>query len=1100
MALAAGMAGPAAASGNSTGHALLNAGDAGATRSLTAGHSITLITGDRVLVDATGRALGIERAKGREHIPVRTRNAGSHTLVVPFDAERLIASGRLDQRLFDVTELDQLAVRKAQKKGLKVIVGYQGATAAAARANVRATGDTQVRRTLKNLDADAVVIPREDIKDLWDTLTREQAGGFRTTASGISHIWLDGVRRASLDKSVAQIGAPSAWAAGYDGKGVKIAVLDTGVDATHTDLKNQVVAEKNFTASADAGDRQGHGTHVASTAVGTGAKSGGTYKGVAPGAKLLNGKVLDDDGVGDDSGILAGMEWAAEQDADIVNLSLGGQDSPGVDPLEAEVNKLSAKKGILFAVAAGNNGPGTVSSPGSADAALTVGAVDGNDRLADFSSTGPRVGDGAIKPDVTAPGVDITAAAAPGSALAREVGEKPPGYLTISGTSMATPHAAGAAAILKQEHPDWTYAELKGALTGSAKGGAYTPYEQGSGRIAVDKAIRQTLIAEPVSLNLGTQRWPHTDDAAVTKKVTYRNLGQTDVTLSLSMTANDPRGRAVPDGFFKLGAKTVTVPAGGTASVTLTADTKQGTVDGSYAAYITATQGGQSVRTAATVTREVESYDVAVKHIGRDGRPSSEYTTGLQGHSGLANGIELTPYDPSGTVKVRVPKGDYLLDSQIVMDPNDASKGVDWLAQPKLSVTKNKTITVDARTTKPVDITVPDAAAKPVLASALYTLRAGNEVFIHGAWLDSYTNLRTRHLGPQITDGSLFQQFDGHWTKGASAEYDTTAATPVKQLATGFTKHYKATDLATVRAGLGASTAGKEGSVAAVFDPPGLGVPSAIYVTQKLPSPRTLYLSTAVGWTFDFKQYGAPDSDGRPSTEAAYWSRMPQTFEAGKTYRRTFNTGVFGPLMSGNHGVFRDGNTIVGRVPVYADGQSHEGTSTYLSVRTALHRNGTKLVENADPLDGTGEFKVPAGDAEYRLTSSVRRSTKVGAASTRIDTSWTFRSKKTTTRKQLPVSTARFNAALGLDSTAPAGKTQSIGVNVQGAAEGGNLKSLTVRVSYDDGHSWRKATVTGDRITVKNPAKGKGISLRAEVTDKQGNTSMVSIHNAYYGK
>ncbi|MGW3493768.1 S8 family serine peptidase [Streptomyces sp. NPDC001020] len=1100
VALLAGVASPAAASGSSTGHALLGAGDAGSSRSLTARHSITLITGDRVLVDAAGRAVGFERAKGREHVPVRTRTADGHTLVVPFDAERLIAAGRLDQRLFDVTELDRPAVRKAQKKGLKVIVGYQGATAAAARAQVRAAGDTQVRRTLKNLDADAVVVPRGDTKGLWDALTREQAGGFRTTASGISHIWLDGVRRASLDKSVAQMGAPSAWAAGYDGKGVKIAVLDTGVDATHPDLKNQVVAEKNFTASADARDRQGHGTHVASTAAGTGAKSGGTYKGVAPGAKLLNGKVLDDDGVGDDSGILAGMEWAAEQGADIVNLSLGSQDSPGVDPLEAEVNKLSAQKGILFAVAAGNDGPQTLSSPGSADAALTVGAVDGNDRLADFSGTGPRVGDGAIKPDVTAPGVDITAAAAPGSALVREVGERPPGYLTISGTSMATPHVAGAAAILKQEHPDWTYAELKGALTGSAKGGGYTPYEQGAGRVSVDKAIKQSLVAEPVSLNFGTQQWPHTDDAAVTRQLTYRNLGKVEITLGLSMTAKDSKGQAAPDGFFKLGAQTVTVPAGGTASVTVTADTRKGTLDGSYSAYVTATQGGQSVRTAATVTREVESYDLTVKHIGRDGRPSSEYTTALKGLSGLANGIDLTPYDPSGTVRVRVPKGDYLLDSRIVMDPKNARKGMDWLAQPKLSVTKDKTITVDARTTKPVDITVPDAAAKPVLASPSYTLRAGGKVISAGAWLDSYTNLRTRHLGPQITDGSLFQQWDGHWTKGATAEYDTTAATPVKQLATGFTKHYKATDLATVRAGLGASSAGKEGSVTAVFDPPGLGVASAIYVEQKLPSTRTLYLSTNVPWTFDFKQYGASDSDGLPSIEATYWSRTPQTFEAGKTYRKTFNTGVFGPLMSGNHGVFRDGNTIVGRLPIYSDGQSHEGSSTYLSVRTALHRNGTKLVENADPLDGTGELKVPAGDAEYRLTSSVRRSTKVGAASTRIDTNWTFRSKKTTTQKKLPLSTARFNAALGLDSKAPAGKTQSIGVSVQGAAGGGNLKSLTVRVSYDDGRSWKKVTVTGGRITVRNPAKGKGISLRAAITDKQGNTSMVSIHNAYYGK
>ncbi|WP_245881799.1 S8 family serine peptidase, partial [Streptomyces milbemycinicus] len=200
--------------------------------------------------------------------------------------------------------------------------------------------------------------------------------------------------------------------------------------------------------------------------------------------------------------------------------------------------------------------------PGSAEAALTVGAVDDTDKLASFSSTGPGL-DGQIKPDVTAPGVDTTAASAPGSVIAQEVGEKPPGYVSISGTSMATPHVAGAAAILKQQHPDWTYTQLKGALTGSAKGGKYTPFQQGSGRIQVDKAIKQTVVADPTSVSFGLQQWPHTDDKPVTDKVTYKNLGKTDVTLTLAVTATDPKGQAAPAGFFTLGTKTLTVPAGG---------------------------------------------------------------------------------------------------------------------------------------------------------------------------------------------------------------------------------------------------------------------------------------------------------------------------------------------------------------------------------------------------------------------------------------------------------------------------------------------------------------------------------------------------------
>ncbi|MEU9956055.1 S8 family peptidase [Streptomyces sp. NPDC050982] len=1093
VALAAGMTSPASAEARTT------AADSAVPT--TPKHRITLITGDRVVVDAKGRVVGLERAKGREGIPVQIRTAGGHTLVVPADAARLIATGKLDQRLFDVTELNKSANRKAQKQGLKLIVGYRGA-AAAAKADVRDAGDTKVRRTLKSLNADAVLTPKADATDLWAAVTDAQGGNART-ASGIAHVWLDGVRKASLDKSVKQIGADKAWAAGFDGKGVKIAVLDTGVDTTHPDLKDQVVAEKNFSAAPDATDKYGHGTHVASIAAGTGAKSAGKYKGVAPGAQLLNGKVLDDNGFGDDSGILAGMDWAAEQGADVVNLSLGGGDTPEVDPLEAQVNKLSEEKGILFAIAAGNSGEfgeQTVGSPGSAAAALTVGAVDDSDKLAEFSSTGPGL-DGAIKPDVTAPGVDTTAASAKGSIIAQEVGEKPAGYVTISGTSMATPHVAGAAAILKQQHPDWTYTELKAALTGSTKGGKYTPFQQGSGRIQVDKAIKQTVLADPSAVSFGIQQWPHTDDTPVTKKITYKNLGTADVTLSLSATATNPKGQAAPAGFFTLGAKTLTVPAGGTASADLTVNTKLGgTLDGGYSAYVTATGGGQSVRTAAAVQREVESYDVTLKMIDRDGNPAKYYDASLTGVSGTAAEKWFSPYDESGTVKVRVPKGGFILNSAFFVDPEDFTKGADWVAQPKLSITKNTTITVDARTAKPVDVTVPDTAVKSEFASPDYMVEVGNNAYGFGWWLDTYANFRTAHAGPEITDGSLFQQWGGHWAKDGE-EYNTVAGGKVKKLATGYTKHYKASELATLKVGLGASTSGKKGAVNTIGWLPGSFSASSIGFPQTLPSTRKVHVSTANGvkWEQDFEQHGGVDPDGFPITEAYYTLGSAQTFKAGKSYEKIYNTAVFGPRVGSGFGIQRDGNEIYGYLPLFADGKTHAGSSLFSSVTTTLYRNGTKVGSNADPLFGEGVFKVPAGEASYKLTTSVKRSVKVAAASTRIDASWTFRSKKVTSAA-LPTSSVRFNAAVGLDSKAPAGKKVSIPVTVQGSAAGKNLKSLSVYVSYDYGQTWKKVTVKNGKIGVTNPAKGKGISFHAKITDKKNNKSTISIYNAYYGK
>src|SRR5262249_14729975 len=158
-------------------------------------------------------------------------------------------------------------------------------------------------------------------------------------------------------------------------------ILDTGVDQAHPDLAGQVTQAVSFVPGQTANDGNGHGTHTASTIVGTGAASGGVERGVAPGAKLLVGKVLGDDGSGDGSWVIAGMEWAAHSGAKIISMSLGGSDpSDGTDPMSLAVDDLTAETGALFVIAAGNTGSEAgLSAPGAADAALTVGAVDSTD-------------------------------------------------------------------------------------------------------------------------------------------------------------------------------------------------------------------------------------------------------------------------------------------------------------------------------------------------------------------------------------------------------------------------------------------------------------------------------------------------------------------------------------------------------------------------------------------------------------------------------------------------------------------------------------------------------------------------------------------------
>ncbi|WP_307671278.1 S8 family serine peptidase [Streptomyces sp. V2I9] len=1104
VALTAGMTGPASAGTGKPGAELPGTVFPGTAEDGKpggrSGETVTLITGDRVLVDSRGRAGGIQRAKGREDMPFFTETRNGRTYVVPRDARRLIADGTLDRRLFDITELATAQSRKTHGAGLKVIVGYRGPDAKSARTEVRSSEGTTLRRTLSVLDADAVTgadSATESAGALWDALTRRRADGSAAVSSGVARIWLDGVRKATLDRSTGQVGAPAAWDRSYDGTGVKIAVVDTGIDATHPDLAGKVVAERNFSGSPDAKDRNGHGTHVASTAAGTGAKDS-RFKGVAPGARLINAKVLDDQGIGDDSGIIAGVDWAVAQGADVINMSLGNADSPGIDPMEAQVNRVSAEKGVLFAVASGNSGPGrgTVASPGSADAALTVGAVDDDDLIADFSSAGPRIGDGAVKPDITAPGVAITAAAAAGTA-----GQNPAGYTTLDGTSMATPHVAGAAAILKQKNPAWTGAQLKAALTGSAEGGSPTVFQQGAGRLAVGRAIDQTVVSEPVSVNLGTQAWPHADDTPVTRQVTYRNSGDADVTLDLELAApTGGDGKPAPAGFFALDAQRVTVPAGGTASVGLTADTRLGgTVDGSYAVTVVATGGGLAVRTPAAVERESESYDVTFKTFDRDGAVGSNWQADLKGYRDSASGLRFLPDLSSGTATVRLPRGTYSLAADMLVDPAAPKKGVDLISVPELSVTGPTTVTLDARTTRPVNVEVPDPEARSTRAGMMYTLSTPETFIMEGAEFSGFDHLRTAYQGERMAEGVLAQQWSAHWERSGT-EYNVLTGGPVRELATGFDKTYAVKDMALVKADIGSSAPGADGALAAhgLLDYGG-GV-DALYTVRPAPETRRVYLSTEGGaaWNIVAGVLTAADADGNRSFDSAFELDGHQKFAAGRTYTETFNVGVLGPRMGTDERIVRDGDDIYGAFPMISDGAGHSGFAQYTDARTTIHRNG-KLFLRKDAAIDRELFTLTPESAAYKVETTVHRDPKVNRTGTRIDASWTFTSAAAGSPTQLPVSTVRFLPKLALDSTVPAGGMHTFPVQVQGAAAGANLKSLRVLVSYD-GATWQPAPVMAGSVTVLGPGRGKAVSLRAVVSDKGGNESTVTVHNAFFGR
>ncbi|CAL9533731.1 hypothetical protein SUDANB6_04110 [Streptomyces sp. enrichment culture] len=645
-------------------------GTTGTSGAPAAAHTVTLVTGDRVTVTDLGggrRTVTVERPAGATGA-VRTRTAGGDISVVPDEALPHLRAGTLDERLFDVGALLEQGLADSRTGELPLIVTYgKGAREPALRGAERT-------RTLPSVRGAAVRADKG--REFWRAFTRQD---------GVEGVWLDGRVTAGMAESHALIGTERAWEAGLTGKGVTVAVLDTGVDAGHPDLAGRVAASRSFVEGEEVADRNGHGTHVASTVGGSGAASGGTERGVAPGAVLAVGKVLDDQGSGSESQVIAGMEWAVrEAGADIVSMSLGSPGaSDGTDPMARAVNALSRETGALFVVAAGNAGaPSSIGSPGAADAALTVGAVDSADRAAPFTSAGPRLGDNALKPDLSAPGVGILAAR---SRLSPGSGD----YAAMSGTSMAAPHVAGVAALLAEKHPDWSGARLKDALMSTSKPLDASAYTLGAGRVDVPGAIGADVTATG-SADLGFLTWPYEAHEPAARTVVYTNHSDRDVELSLAV-------RGLPDGVAGLADATLTVPAHGTASTTVTGDGAGAPVGESSGHIVAFADGTPVARTAVGLVKEEKRHTLTVHVKDRGGAPAPAALT-VQRLAGGADPAQAYVGD-SGTLRLRLAPGTYgvasFLDVRGGHGPD--SLGLGFLAAPEVVLDRDREVILDGR-------------------------------------------------------------------------------------------------------------------------------------------------------------------------------------------------------------------------------------------------------------------------------------------------------------------------------------------------------------------------------------------------------------------
>ncbi|MEV0893107.1 S8 family serine peptidase [Promicromonospora sp. NPDC050262] len=1098
----------------------------GATGTAGAGASsatVTLITGDQVDVGRYpdgSRSVTVRPAAGREGIAFQKLVQGDSVQVIPGDVARLVPD-RLDPALFDVTGLVAAGYDDEHRDTVPVIVQDAAVADAAAAADAVTTAGgpgaaavagaarhdeldwaalgLEPERSLPSVGAVSADLDRAAAADLLATL--DPAPAARSATPDVK-VWLDGRVEAFDTDSMPQIGAPAAWDAGFTGDGVTVGVLDSGIDTTHPDLDDVLVGARDFTGAGDTEDRYGHGTHVASIALGSGDASDGDNRGVAHGADLLVGKVLDDFGGGEASSIIDGMEWIAQAGADVVNMSLGESEryTDGTDPFSMAVDTLSARHGTLFVVAVGNEGRyGAVVPPGAANSALTVGAVDDDDQVAYFSSRGPRARDYAVKPDITAPGVEIVAARADGTNEWESDGP----YTAWSGTSMAAPHVAGAAAVLKQARPELTGPQLKAVLMGSARHTSGGAFDEGAGRVFVPSALDLPVTPTPASLSFGAFEYPQ--EGTSTQTLTYENPGDVAVTLDLTVEASDQDGEPLPAGAVTLDAASVTVPAGGTATVEVGVDRTVGAVERRYSGAVTATDAeGREIRTPLGYYKEPDLADLDVRTLGRDGEPHTGSSSVR-----IVNVDDPTLFDehreigPEG-LDLRVPPGRYSVTGFLwTTDEEYVVSEVSAVLRPEVTVADDTTVVLDAREARELTVsTHRPAAVRWIALDDTRTTAAGDDPYGFGTVVGGDAKAYATPTDAPVTVGTYDLQthfvLEQPVAQGRAPSY-TYDLLYTQDVVDTFRFRATARDTAAVTTTYAALGADHHAESARVGTAPGHLWGSAVGSPVTVPGRRTEYLSTnGIAWGHQVYSGSADDP------QQGYFDSVARTYAPREKARTTVGGAVLSTRAGAGAFTVADDTLGVRLVP-WSDAEGHPfagfgGQSTRLRV----WQDGEAVLDQTRP---TAEVALPADGAAHRVVLDASQEASWWERSTRTSTEWRFHAAPGAATGPAVLDVGYAVKGLDVRNAAPRGTRVTLTVGHQaGAPEGRSAKNRVTSArlwsSADDGATWHAVSLTGQRRgtftgTVRVPRGTEHVSLRVEARDASGGTVKQTVTRAY---
>lgn len=510
----------------------------------------------------------------------------------------------------------------------------------------------------------------------------------------------------------------------------------------------------------------------------------------------------------------------------------------------------------------------------------------------------------------------------------------------------------------------------------------------------------------------------------------------------------------------------------------------------------------------AEVDAGEESYDLTIRYLDRNGSPTRDAFAAVAGWD--RNVAEWPTVDADGSSTVRLPKGRYNLGAYLGSGPDTT-----LLVQPVVDLTRNLTVTLNARAAGPVTLTMPERSARMGVVDVGYSFHPAYQSWPAGMFLtgDGVSGVRVGQVGGPAAPDAMIGSVTAQWAKpdGAGDFTDSPYLYAVAQtfpggLPDGFTRDYRAGDFAAVHQRFAASTPGQpaQRTVSPSVTPALAGVTSLIVPTT-LPGTRVEYHQTGMRWTAELWP-GTRDDGGHFVAQGRLY-RQPTAYRSGRLYRDQWNAGPAGPAFgqqseSAWQWASRTGDRIDVALPLYGDRAGHAGSAVPTAgSRTALYRDGELVDEFL--LSGRGSFVVPPETAGYRLEVADTRS--VGDLTIRLGAAWTFRSGHAAGDRpvRLPLSTVRFTPALDADNAAPANRAFEVPVTVEGqpGAPAPRTTRLAVEISYDDGATWSKASLraapAGWTATVRHPAGAGFASLRATAADAAGTAVTQTIIRAY---